>query len=224
MCLDDQIITSYLDDELTKPWKAQFEEHISWCPVCQQRVEQLKALKQKTQEAVLEDSAIARSQDRVSKYLEKNILTSKRRTFKHMIKSLPSKKAFWPMLAAAITFCFCLIIFPDKAITGNSVLSETAAPISLNLDNITPVRLSDNYTTSSALSNYSLEEILQYLDDSGYEVNISVKSIAPIEPAPVFDSYVITPNMSFDKVPFWTMTDFSELQKIISVNSSSDKE
>lgn len=226
MCLDDQIITSYLDNELSEPWKAQFEEHISWCPACKQRVEQLQELKRRTQSAVLEDSTIKVSQDRVSKYLEKNILNSKRRTFKHLVKGLPAKKPFWPMLAAAITFCFCLIVFPPQA--KNPVLMETVAPLTLDLENITQVRLSDNYTTSSTLSNYSLEEILQYLDSSGYDVQVSVKGLAPaipVNPSPVvFDSFVISPSMSLEASPLWSMVDFSELQKFMSVNSSTDKE
>ena len=215
MCLEDQTISSYLDNELSDPWRAQVEEHISWCPACQKRFDQLKELKQKTQDAVLNEENIARSQDRVSRYLENNILNSRKRTLKHTVKGLTSKKFFWPSLAAAITFCFCLIIFQPEGKISQSIAPDMNMPVTLNLDNVTPVRLSDNYTTTETLSKYSLEEILQYLDSSGFDVTLTTKALAPIK-EPETEPFRISPTMTFGQGPYWDIRNFLRLQEILS--------
>lgn len=215
MCLEDQIITSYLDNELTEPWKAQLEEHIFWCPACQKRVEQLKKLKQITQDAALEDEEITRSQDRVFRFLEKNILNSKKRTLKHKAKGLLSKKFFWPSFAAVLTFCFCLIIFQPSGKFNQSITPDISNSTALNLDNITPVRLSDNYTTIEALSNYSLEEILQYLDSAGFDVTLTTKALTPIQESET-EPFKLSPTLGLGQGPIWDMANFIKLQKILS--------
>ena len=88
------------------------------------------------------------------------------------------KKVFWPVLSAAVTFCFCMIIFTP--FSNSAVIPAQIEAPSLSISNITPVRSSDNYTTGKSLSDYSLEDILQYLDKEGYDISISPKAIQPI--------------------------------------------
>jgi hypothetical protein len=53
-------------------------------------------------------------------------------------------------------------------------------PPIVDMENIIPVRASDNYSTSQSLKNYSLEDIIKYLDSCGYDVSIKLKVIEPI--------------------------------------------
>lgn len=46
MCLDDQILNTYLDGELGEPWKTQVIEHLNYCVACNTRLEQLKRLRE----------------------------------------------------------------------------------------------------------------------------------------------------------------------------------
>ena len=178
MCVDDQILSSYIDGELSEPWRTQVEEHLDWCEACKSRYETIKAIHDKMKNAVLDDSSIGYSQNRVMRYLNANVLNKEKHTWLQKLHKIVSKKVLLPICSAALTFCFCLIFFhtPNEV---NDLSVENPAP-TLSIENIVPVRLSDNYTTTQSLENYSLEEILKYLDDSGYDVSISVKSISPI--------------------------------------------
>ena len=46
MCIDDGLLSSYLDGELGEPYRSQVEEHLSYCTACQSRLEKLKKLDQ----------------------------------------------------------------------------------------------------------------------------------------------------------------------------------
>ena len=178
MHLDDQIISSYLDNEVSSPWKEQLEEHIEWCPACQKQLEEARHLKNIINNAVLPQESIEASQKRVLNYIEKNILKKKKASLRTVITKPVFKRIFWPVLSAAMTFCFCLIIFSPGQ--SSSLIQKTPENISLSIESITPVRASDNYTTGKSLSDYSLEDIMQYLDKKGYDVNISTKGIKPL--------------------------------------------
>ena len=178
MHLDDQIISSYLDNEVSSPWKEQFEEHVQWCQSCQARLEEARHLKTVIDNAVLPQKNIEASQTRVLNYIEKNTLKKKKPLFKAILSNLGLKKIIWPAFAAAVTFCFCLIVFaPFK---GSEAIQNPLTIPSLAIENIIPVRASDNYTTGKSLSDYSLEDIMQYLDKEGYDISISPKAIQPI--------------------------------------------
>lgn len=201
MCVDDQILNSYIDGELEEPWKSQLEEHLDWCEACRIRYANLKKVSEVTQKAVLKDSDIGFSQNRVMKYLNANVINKPKHTFLQKIRNLFRNKVFVPVFTAALSFCFCLIIFtsPDKV---NQIAPETQSP-SLSIENITPVRLTDNYTTSETLEKYSIDDILKYLDEKGYDVSISVKSIKPLNDGKVIkieqDSPFILPRMDLFK-------------------------
>lgn len=182
MHLDDQIISSYLDNEVLSPWKEQLEEHVQWCPACQKQLEEARHLKTVIDNAVLPQENIKASQTRVLSYIEKNILRKKRASFRAIIAKPAFKKVFWPVLSAAVTFCFCLIIFSPEQ--SPNLIQKTPENISLSIESITPVRASDNYTTGKSLNDYSLEDIIRYLDKAGYDVSISTKGIKPLTEEP----------------------------------------
>lgn len=178
MCVDDQILSSYIDGELSDPWKAQIEEHLEWCDACRLRYNAIKGLHEKVEESVISDDSIGLSQNRVMRYLNANVLNKKRHTWIQKLHMFINKRFLIPVCTAAVTFCFCLIFLnPSGKVNDLSVVTDSP---SLSIDNIVPVRLSDNYTTSQSIENYSLEEIIRYLDESGYDVTIRSKSIQPI--------------------------------------------
>ena len=201
MCVDDQILSAYIDGELSEPWKSQIEEHLEWCEACKKRLADIKEVHNVVSNAVLEDDVVGLSQNRVMRYLNANVLNKEKYTWKQKLHNFVSKKVLLPICSAALTFCFCLIIFtsPDKV---NEIAPIDNEP-SLAIENITPVRLTDNYTTSETLDKYSLDEILKYLDEKGYDVSISVKSIKPLTDGKVikreYDESFIFPKLNVFK-------------------------
>jgi len=75
MCLDDQILNTYLDGELAEPWKSQIEEHLTYCKSCKIRAENIKYLRQTIKNAGVSEADIKTRQDRVLAILEKNHLS-----------------------------------------------------------------------------------------------------------------------------------------------------
>jgi len=178
MCLDDQILSTYLDDELSEPWKSQVEEHLSYCPSCRARYQKLTKLRNTVKAAVLTDDEIAPRQERVLSMIEKNYLNKK------------TKQSFWkkhfrvssPQLIG-VAAAFVVVFIGSWSIFGGNKNDAIPLPelnTTIDLKNITPVRSTDNATTSKSLESYSLEEILKNLDARGYDVDIRLKSIQPL--------------------------------------------
>jgi len=46
MCPEPQLISIYLDKELPSPWKEKLENHLKGCPVCREKLENLKKLQE----------------------------------------------------------------------------------------------------------------------------------------------------------------------------------
>ena len=180
MCLDDQIISTYLDGELKEPWKSQVEEHLSYCPSCRSRFERLGSLREIVKVSELTECEISPRQDRVLAYLEKNTLNKKKKVSflrKQFKLSVPQ--------VIGVAAAFVVVFVGSWSIYGNSKNNIAGIGLpdnntSINLENITQVRSSDNGTTSKTLENYSLEDILKNLDARGYDVDIRLKSIQPI--------------------------------------------
>ena len=181
MCLDDQILNTYLDGELTEPWKSQVEEHLSYCSSCRTRYQNLLSIKGAMKNAELSDEEIQPRMDRVLSMIEKNYLSKNkgkqsflRRTFKLTAPQL-----------LGVAAAFVVVFVGSWAVFGGNGRNDNAIPLpdvstSIDATNITPTRSSDNSTTSKSLENYSLDEILKNLDARGYDVELKVKSIQPI--------------------------------------------
>lgn len=187
MCPDEQLLSTYLDGELKEPWLSQVLEHLEWCTVCQQNLERLKNVKKATENAKLEEEKVETSKKRVLNFLNKNTLATKKKSLRGKLSNLIRAKAFWPVLSAVTTFCFCLIVLnplPKKS----DIIPYPDLPTILELDNIVPVRTTDNYTTDTTLKNYSLEEILKYLNDMGYEITLRNKKIEPLNIPQIIDN------------------------------------
>lgn len=178
MCLDDQILNTYLDGELAEPWKSQVEEHLSYCPSCRARYQKLVQLRDAIRDAALTDEEIAPRQERVLSMIEKNHLSKK------------SSQSFWrrhfrvsaPQVIG-VAAAFVVVFIGSWAVFGGNKDNTIPLPelnTTIDLKNITPVRSTDNASTSKSLESYSLDEILKNLDARGYDVDIRLKSIQPL--------------------------------------------
>jgi anti-sigma factor ChrR (cupin superfamily) len=180
MCLDDQILSTYLDGELAEPWKSQVEEHLSYCLSCRDRYYKLQSLRDSVRSAALTDEEIAPRQAKVLSVIEKNKFAKKpsKLSFlkKHFNVSTPQ--------VIGVAAAFVVVFIGSWAVFGgNSKDNKISLPdvsTTIDLKNITPVRSTDNSTTSKTLENYSLDEILKNLDARGYDVDIKLKSIQPL--------------------------------------------
>lgn len=178
MCLDDQILNTYLDGELAEPWKSQVEEHLSYCPSCRARYQKLVQLRDAVRDAALTDEEIAPRQERVLSMIEKNHFSKK------------SSQSFWrrhfrvsaPQVIG-VAAAFVVVFIGSWAVFGGNKDNTIPLPelnTTIDLKNITPVRSTDNASTSKSLESYSLDEILKNLDARGYDVDIRLKSIQPL--------------------------------------------
>ncbi|MCR4676782.1 MAG: hypothetical protein K5634_06095 [Sphaerochaetaceae bacterium] len=194
MCLDDQILNTYLDGELEEPWKSQVEEHLSYCTSCKIRYNSLKKIKETVKSAALTQEEIQPHQDRVLAMIEKNYLNKPAKK-----KFLGKEIKFTVPQFMGVAAAFVIVFAGAFSLFGNREASSIPLPDvnnTINLEKITPVKGTEVTTQSKTLDDYTLDEILKYLDGKGYSVDIHLKSIQPIEqpavaePAPVEEAPV----------------------------------
>lgn len=183
MCLDDQILNTYLDGELAEPWKTQVEEHLSYCPACKARFEQLRKLHEVIAGAVLTDEEIAPHQAKVLSFIEHNYLDKHKKVsfFRRKLKvGIPT--IITAAAAFVVVFIGAFVLFG----TNGQQTAEIIPGMTMTVDsaNIMQVRASDNIAASRTLDSYSLEEILKYLDGKGYDVDVRLKGIVPLDQYP----------------------------------------
>ncbi|MDD4083197.1 MAG: zf-HC2 domain-containing protein [Sphaerochaetaceae bacterium] len=179
MCLDDQILNTYLDGELSEPWKTQVEEHLSYCVACKERLNRLKNLKKMVCSAQLTDDEIAPRQEKVLSFMEKNYFNKKKPSLIH--KKI--KVSFGGMLgvAAAFTLIFATVIWGGQG-DSQEFIPNTGINTDINENNVSMVSVREPQIQT--LDDYTLEEILTNLDDRGYTVDLHIKGVQPVE----FDS------------------------------------
>ncbi|MCH3916071.1 MAG: zf-HC2 domain-containing protein [Spirochaetia bacterium] len=176
MCLDDALLNSYLDGELQEPWKTQVEEHIAYCKGCRQRLEELQALDKRLKAAVESDEEIARRSARVMTYFEKNRFNRQPHT--NIFKRKVQVKLVPTLIASAAAF---VVIFIGSFVlfgTNNRQTSQILPEVMMPISSSQVQQVSEKQKTT--LDDFSLEEIVQYLDSKGYAVQLQLKSIAPI--------------------------------------------
>ncbi len=176
MCIDDQMLSAYLDGELKEPYLSQTKEHLSYCHACSERLEGLSRLSGKIRDLKFDDEVLCRNKGKVFSALEEKYFSStKRKSFfwRKIEMSLPSLIT----AAAAVVFIFVggFMFFGSNAAQTEQILPSFS--VHANSDNIQFV----SQHTSNSLEQYSVEEILDYLDSLGYEVEISLKSLNIID-------------------------------------------
>ena len=154
MCLDDQILNTYLDGELTEPWKSQVEEHLSYCSSCRTRYQNLLSIKGAMKNAELSDEEIQPRMDRVLSMIEKNYLSkNKKQSFLRRTFKLTAPQLLGVAAAFVVVFVGSWAVFGGKGNSNNAIPLPDVST-SIDATNITPTRSSDNSTTSKSLENY----------------------------------------------------------------------
>ena len=178
MCVDDELLNTYLDDELQEPWRTQVQEHLGYCNACRQRLEQLRSLHQKLVDARLGDSEIKARQERVFAYFEKTRFPSTNKKMHIFRKKIQVKLVPALITSAAafvVVFIGAFVLFGTNPQQGQEILPGVASPIdSAHIRQVTDVQ-------KPSLDSFSLEQIVQHLDAMGYAVKLELKAVTPLE-------------------------------------------
>lgn len=178
MCLDDQILNTYLDNELVEPWKTQVEEHLKYCSACNTRFEQLKAVHTMLVSSRLTEEKVEAAGNKIYTFMENKYL-KKEHKVKFLSRDFHLKTPALLGFAAAFVLIFIgALAIRTPSLNESNVLIPTV--MSSESGSVTQVRATENLAASQILANLSLEEILSYLDAKGYEVDLKVKSVTPI--------------------------------------------
>ena len=174
MCIDDQLLSAYLDGELQEPFRSQVEEHIGYCQACAERLEEMRRQAQDLRDAAFDRVALEANKDKVWQKLDGKFFQEdgKKSRFRRKIElSLPG----FITAAAAVVFIFVgsFIFFGNN----DQQTDELLPSFSVHADAQNVQFVSQK---ADSLDNYTLEEILSYLDSKGYDVDISIKGLSPI--------------------------------------------
>ncbi len=175
MCIDSQMLSAYLDNELNEPYKSQVEEHLEHCAACRKHLEEMKEIDEKVKSTAYPVSELERKKDAVFEMMDKKHFQKGKR-FDFLRKKVQVSLPMMVTAAAAIVFIFVggFMFFGTNPSQTDDILPSFAVQAGEN--NVRFVSSKD-----SNLDNYTLEEILQYLDQKGYKVDISIKGLQPIE-------------------------------------------
>lgn len=176
MCVDDEVLNTYLDGELKEPWKTQVEQHLAYCSACRSRMEQMKGIDATLKASTLENDVIKEREEKVFSYLEKSRLGRKKVSFfrrRVQIRLIPALVT--SAAAFVIVFIGAFVMFGTSSRQTEEILPGVAAPLdSANVRQVSDVK-------PASLDDYSLEQIVQYLDSKGYAVKLELKAVEPIE-------------------------------------------
>ena len=176
MCIDAQMLSAYLDGELKEPYRTQVEEHLVHCPACRKHLEDMKNVGKRMRESDYSRELLERRKDDIFSMLDKKYFQDGRKVSfirRRFEISMPSLVT----AAAAVVFIFVggFMFFGSSAEQTADILPSFA----LQADSSNIRYVSDE----ASLDNFTLEEILRYLDDKGYNVDISLKGLQPLETA-----------------------------------------
>lgn len=178
MCLDDQILNTYLDGELAEPWKTQVEEHLNYCNACKTRFEQLRSLHALVSGSRLDEQEMAPRKEKVFQFIEQNYMEKKHRVnFFHRDFRVKTPTLLMTAAAFILVLVGALMIGPSPDMQQEGMIPRV---IPAQEGAVVQVRSSEGYSASQVLDSLPLEEILKYLDSRGYEVDLRMKSIQPI--------------------------------------------
>ena len=175
MCIDLQMLSAYMDGELKEPYRTQVEEHLEHCAACRNLLENMKKLDEKIQKDIFSEEELNRNKDAIYKKLDAKCFGDDKQIsfFRRKIQmSVPA--AITAAAAAVFIFVGGFALFGSNTKETNDILPSFA--VNAESEN---VRLVSQGKTS--LEDYTLEEILQYLDSKGYQVDISIKGLQPLE-------------------------------------------
>ena len=176
MCIDEQLLSSYLDGELCEPYKSQTEEHLSYCAACRARLDKLTAVRDLVKLSSPSDEKLSEGRDKVYALLEKKYLGEKKKHISFIRRRFEVSFPAMITSAAAVVVIFVggFVLFGTNSHQTSEIVPSFN--VQAGTDNVRFVSNRDQ-----GLDSYSLEEILKYLDSKGYEVDISIKGLKPVE-------------------------------------------
>lgn len=187
MCLDDQVLSTYIDGELVEPWKTQVEEHLSHCSECSQRYEKLRNLQDMISSSQLREDEFAPHKNRVWKYLEKTCMTSQ--PVKMRYKGLIFSKPVISAVAAALVVLVGLNFFIIRGVRNSGgdgnipVINTSSVPGESETNGLLSIRTTNHETAQISPEDLSVEQLLTLLDSKGFDVELKLKnSVSPVEP------------------------------------------
>lgn len=172
MCLDDQMLNTYLDGELQEPFKSQVEEHLKYCAACRGRYLRLEELRRTIVGAALTQEEIAPRQAQVLRVLENTRLNRKRPGF--LRRQIRLNLPVFASAAAAFVFVFIGSIF----YVNNQAGAFMPSPVENRIDEGNVNLVTDQ--SKRTIDDYSLEEILDSLDRRGYTYEVKPKVVEPV--------------------------------------------
>lgn len=178
MCIDEQLLSAYLDGELGEPYKTQVSEHLSYCPACRTRLEKMKGLSATLQETDLSSSAFDERKGETFELLEKKYFDGKQKNTSFFRRKIELGLPSLVTAAAAVVIVFIggFVLFGSNSKQTEEILPSFSVQADSN-------NLRFVSQQKKGLESYSLEEILQYLDSKGYDVDISIKGLKPLDVA-----------------------------------------
>lgn len=176
MCIDAQMLSAYMDGELKEPYKTQVEEHLEHCGACKKHLENLMKLSEKVKKDSDSDEKLSEKKDAIYEMLDKKYFASDKKVnfFRRKVEfSLSSMVT----AAAAVVFIFIggFMFFGTNQSQTDDILPSFA--VQADSQNVRFV----SSEKEASLDDYTLEEIMQYLDSKGYKVDISIKGLQPLE-------------------------------------------
>ena len=175
MCIDAQMLSAYLDGELKDPYKSQVTEHLEHCAACQKHLADFENLKNRILLDSFPNEVINDKKDAIFEKLDKKYFQGDKK-----VSFFRRKVAFslstMVTAAAAVVFIFIggFMFFGTNQSQTDDILPSFA--VQADSQNVRFVSQSE-----SSLDDFTLEQILQYLDSKGYKVDISIKGLQPIE-------------------------------------------
>ncbi len=171
LCIDDQMISAYLDGELKEPYRQQVEEHLSYCRSCSSRLDEMRNTDNMISAASLDEKECTRNKEKIYSLLEKKYFSeeNKKSFFRKKVEfSLPSLVT----AAAAVVFIFVgsFVFFGSNAAQTEEILPSFSVNASSGNVEFVSQR-------QSSLDDYTLEEILSYLDSKGYDISLRLKGL-----------------------------------------------
>ena len=174
MCIDSQMLSAYLDGELKEPYRTQVVEHLEHCAACRKHLDDIKALSERVKSTAYTEEELCRKKDILLETMEKKYFQNNRISlFRRKIEMSLTQMA---TAAAAIVLIFVsgFMFFGTNPSQTDDILPSFA--VQADSQNVRMVS-----SKAGSLDDYTLEEILQYLDAKGYQVDISIKGLQPIE-------------------------------------------
>lgn len=168
MCLEKQLINSYVDKQLKEPYLTQVKQHLESCSACNEIYEKYNKLSLLMHENDLSDLELEESKKRVLEHVDQN----KGKKSKFIKQQLTINLPMFVTAAAAFVVVFVGAFF----FMGNysTQTLENIPSIELN-QNAALVPVSNTIEIKKDLSKFSDKDIIKEMEKRGYKVTLNSK-------------------------------------------------